>query len=67
MEDTRSLGELFLPIPGSDHVLHTRVECAFGKTDEKAQGVDGFRVIGAAETEGQNSPRKLPLLVRTFQ
>ena len=66
VEDTRSFGEFFPSIPGSDDVLHAWVERTFSKTNKKAQGVDGFCVIGAAKTECQDGPCKLLPLVHSF-
>jgi hypothetical protein len=66
VKDTRSFGELFSSIPGSDDVLHAWVERTFSKTNKKAQGVDGFCIIGAAKTECQDGPCKLLPLVHSF-
>lgn len=45
-----------IPIPRSDHILHSWIERGFGKTDQETEGVDRIGAVAFGQTEGENSP-----------
>ena len=58
VEDAGALGELVASIPGTDQILHARVERAFCEADEESQGVELTCCIAAGKAKGENGPDK---------